>query len=111
LREFKSQSRRILAVPYGVVAVSALLMSLSLGMLFTGGSGVSVNVFFDAIIAMAIIAAVVLNEFRDRAPTDSAPIAVLFTLAPSCFQPGLYFTASSLPSLPAPACHLRRNST
>ena len=92
--------RRILAVPYGVVAISALLVSLSLGMLFTGGSGVSVNVFFDAIIAMSIIAAVLLNEFRDRAPIDSPPIAVLVTLAPILISAGplVYGFFGSIPS-------------
>jgi hypothetical protein len=93
-------SRRILAVPYGVVAISALLVSLSLGMLFTGGSGVSVNVFFDTIIAMSIITAVLLNEFHDRAPTDSAPIAALVTLAPLLLSAGplIYGFFSSIPS-------------
>jgi hypothetical protein len=92
--------RRILAVPYGVVAISALLISLLLGMLFTGGSGVSVNVFFDAIIAMAIIAAVLLNEFSDLAPTNSPPIAVLVTLAPLLLSAGplVYGFFGSIPS-------------
>ena len=92
--------RRILAVPYGVVAISALLVSLSLGMLFTGGTGVSVNVFFDAIIAMSIIAAVLLNEFRDRADIDSPPIAVLATLAPLLLSAGplVYGFFGSIPS-------------
>jgi hypothetical protein len=92
--------RRILAIPYGVVAISALLISLSLGMLFTGGTGVSVNVFFDAIIAMSIITAVLLNEFHDRAPTGSAPIAVLVTLAPLLLSAGplVYGFFGSIPS-------------
>ncbi|HEV2201241.1 MAG TPA: hypothetical protein VGR73_15600 [Bryobacteraceae bacterium] len=80
--------RRIAALPYGGVAWSALVVCLVPGIFFTGGAGVSVNVFFDAIIAMSIMAAILLSEFHGRASAHSPPTAVLITLAPILISAG-----------------------
>jgi hypothetical protein len=76
----------------------AVPIAFAVGAAFSGGGGVFVNVFYDAMIAMAMIAALVLAEFRRRfrpgSPAWCAAIVVIpivFSVGP--ILAGLYSTA------------------
>ena len=66
----------------------ALAISLAAGAGFAGGSGVFVNVFFDSILAMAMIAALVLADVWRRTGTGTLPWCAATVMLPLLFSVG-----------------------
>jgi hypothetical protein len=66
----------------------ALAISLVVGAAFAGGSGVFVNVFYDAILAMAMIAALFLSDVLRRAGTGTLRWSAAMLFVPLLFSAG-----------------------
>lgn len=74
--------------PSSSVIALGFAIALTTGSLLAGGSGVNLNVFFDAVIAMSIIAALVLRDLAERSALDAA-------LAPIALSAGLLVVGRS----------------
>ncbi len=68
--------------PTARLLVVALLISVVSGIYFSGGSGVSLNVFFDSVIAMSMLAALAVAEFANLAGAGSPRGLLVLTILP-----------------------------
>jgi hypothetical protein len=66
----------------------ALAISLVAGTVFGGGAGVFVNVFFDSILAMATIAALILADVSRRAETGTLRWCAAIVMVPMLLSAG-----------------------
>ncbi|HXB71195.1 MAG TPA: hypothetical protein VNY05_23370 [Candidatus Acidoferrales bacterium] len=88
--------RKGIGRPSSSVIALGFLTALATGLLLAGGSGVNLNVFFDTVIAMSIITALVLSDLAERS-------ALVAALAPVLLSAGLLVAgrSSSVPPRPA----------
>jgi hypothetical protein len=79
--------------------ILALLISLLAGIYFSGGSGVSLNVFFDSLIAMSMIAALVITELASMAGARTMKGFAVMVALPMMLSSGLLIAGrqSSVP--------------
>jgi hypothetical protein len=66
----------------------ALALSMAVGAVFAGGSGVSVNVLYDGILAMTVIAALVLADVSRSAGTGTLRYCAAMVMVPVVFSVG-----------------------
>jgi hypothetical protein len=81
------------------VLILAFLISLVSGIYFGGGSGVSLNVFFDSVIAMSMIAALAVSELAQLAGAGTMKGLAVMAVVPVMLSGGLLI-AGREPSVP-----------
>ena len=95
LRVFRRPAERFLAL--------TLPISLLAAVFFSGGSGVYVNVFFDSLIALSIISAVVVSGLAQRAGPGTLKWCAVTALVPLLFSAGPFVGGFRSPVTPSQA--------
>jgi hypothetical protein len=93
-------SMRSFRHPPARLVILAFAISLVCGVYFCGGSGVSLNVFFDSLIAMAMIAALALTELAELAGSGTTKALAVMAAVPVILSSGLLMAGrhSAVPS-------------